>query len=289
MRVLKPFEYFEPETLEAASEYLTSHGGKARVLAGGIDLIPRLRREKVEADGLVNIRNIPALDAVETGDAGLSFGAMVRLHFLETSKVVREDYTTLYSAIHQISSLQVKHMGTVVGNICVATPASDVATALIALGAELTIARAGGQRKEPLEKFYPDYGRTSLQIGEMVTDIHLPSPAPATGTAFLNLTRTRGDISKVSVAVSVTLDDGICSDARIAVGAVAPTVFRAVEVENLLKGRELSPDRIQKAGEAAAKEVHPITDLRSTADYRKQMTGVLVRRALEKALDRARA
>lgn len=290
MHVLKPFDYYEPETLEEASELLSSQGRKPRVLAGGIDIIPRMRKGKIEVDSLINIQKVPGLDLFEADDTkGMKFGAMVRLRSLEMSKFVQETYPALYRAIHQISSWQVKLMGTAVGNICVATPASDVATTLIALGAELTIASGDGQRKEPMETFYLEYGRTSLQIGEMVTEVNLPSPAPATATAFLNLTRTRGDIAKVSVAVSVALNDGICSEARIAVGAVAPTVFRAVEAESLLKGQELTSDRIQKAGEAAAKEAHPITDLRSTADYRREMTRVLVRRAMENALDRARA
>jgi aerobic carbon-monoxide dehydrogenase medium subunit len=289
MRVLKPFDYFEPETVEEASEYLTSHGGKAWVLAGGVDLIPRLRRGKINTDALVNIQKIPALDVIEANEAGLKFGAMVRLRSLEASKIVRENCPALYDAIHQISSIQVKHMGTVVGNICVATPASDLATALIALGAELTIAGADGQRKEPLEAFYIEYGRTSLVAGEIVTEIILPNPSPGTGTAFLNLVRTHGDIAKVNVAVSVTMNEGICGEARIAVGAVAPIVFRATKAEALLKGQELNPEIIRRAGEAAAGETKPITDLRSTADYRRQMTGVLVRRALEKALEKRKA
>ncbi|MFC1867117.1 FAD binding domain-containing protein [Thermodesulfobacteriota bacterium] len=290
MRVLKPFDYFEPGTVREAAQLLATHAGSARVLAGGIDLIPRMRMGKIKADVLVNIQKIPGLDAVEADSAGsLKFGAMATLHSLETSKAVRESYPALYKAIHQISSVQAKHMGTAVGNLCVATPASDVATSLFALGAELTITGVEGERKEPIHAFYLDYGRTSLQSGEMVTEVFLPAPPAGTGTAFMNLIRTHADIAKVTVATVITATGGICREARIAVGAAAPTVFRAAKAEAVLKGQKVTPETIHEAAEKAAGETEPITDLRSTAEYRREMTGVLVRRALEKASAKAKS
>lgn len=290
MRVLKYFEYFEPGSVKEASQLLSAYGDKAQVLAGGIDLIPRMRRGLFRPDYLVNIQKIPGMDTIESAGAnGLKFGAMARLRSLESSEAVRENYPALHAAIHQISSVQAKHMGTAVGNLCVATPASDVATTLLALGAELTISGVDGQRKEPIEKFYPDYGRTSLQSGEMVTEVFLPGPPPGTATAFMNLVRTHADIAKVSIAVTITVREGVCREVRIAVGAAAPTVFRAEKAEALLRGRKLNSGAINDAAETAAGETAPITDLRSTAEYRKEMTGVLVRRALEKALGRTKA
>jgi carbon-monoxide dehydrogenase medium subunit len=290
MHVLKPFDYFEPETVKEAAQLLSTHGGNAQVLAGGIDLIPRMRVGKIKADVLVNIQKIPDLDSIETNDTGdLKFGAMATLHALETSKTVRDSYPALYRAVHQISSVQAKQMGTAVGNLCVATPASDLATALFALGAELTITGVEGERTESIHAFYPDNGRTSLVAGEIVTAVSLPSPPTGTGSAFMNLIRTRADIAKVSVAVALALKDGTCQSARIALGAVAPTVFRAAKAEALLTGRELTPEIILEAAKIAAGETSPITDLRSTSEYRREMTGVLVGRALEKALHQAKA
>jgi CO/xanthine dehydrogenase FAD-binding subunit len=290
MRVLKPFDYFEPESIKEASQLLSTYGEKARVLAGGIDLIPRMRRGKAEADYLVHIRKIPGMERIEADrSGGLTFGAMASLIAIETFNAVREKYPALYGAIHQISSVQAKYMGTAVGNICVATPASDVATALMALGAELTIAGMDGERKEPIETFYPDYGRTSLRTGELVTAIHLPAPPAGNGAAFMNLVRTHSDIAKISAAVTVSIQAGVCREVRIAVGAAAPTVFRATKAEAVLKGRKPDAAAIHEAAEAAAGETRPITDLRSTAEYRKEMTGVLVRRSLEKALEAAEA
>ena len=290
MRTLKHFDYSEQWTVTEAVQLLSTYGEKAQVLAGGIDLIPRMRKGIIKADYLVNIQKIPGLEHIETNGAkGLKFGAMARLRSIETSTAIKKGYPILYDAIHQITSVQTKYMGTAVGNLCVATPASDVATALFALGAELTIAGVDGERTEPIEEFYIDYLRTSLQRGEMVTGVYLPSPPPGTSTAFFNLVRTHADIAKVSVAVAVVLQDGVCKDARIAVGAAAPTVFRATKAEAVLKEQKVDSQAIIKAAETAAGETKPITDLRSTAEYRKEMTRVLVKRALEKAMEKVKA
>jgi len=290
MRTLKPFDYFEPATIEEATKLLAKWGDKAQVLAGGVDLIPRMRKGKIRAEFLVNIGNIPGLSTLSVdGTKGLRFGAMTSLHTLELSRDVQKLYPVLYEAIHQIATVQAKCMGTAVGNLCVGTPASDVATALMALGAELTIAGPDKTRNEPLEKFYVDYCKTSLRNGEMVIGVFLPVPVSGAGSGFLNLVRTKGDSAKVSVAVAVTLKNGVCQEARIGLGAVAPTVFRAAKAEAVLKGEKLSAGLISKAAAAAALETQPITDVRSEAEYRKATTGVLVARALEEAVERAKA
>ena len=290
MRTLKPFDYYEPVTVQEATGLMSKNGGKAQILAGGVDLIPRMRKGKIKTDMLVNIQKIPDMSYLSVdGKEGLKFGALTALHTLELSPDIRKIYPILYEAIHQIASFQAKSMGTAVGNLCVATPASDVATAITALGAELTIAGPDSVRTEPIEKFYRGHLETSLRKGEMVTGVSLPGPVAGSGTGFLNLVRTKGDIAKVSVAVAITLNNGICREARIALGAVAPTVFRAADAEAVLQGQKISPDTISKAADAAAKETQPITDVRSSAGYRKEVTGVLVRRALEQALERALA
>jgi carbon-monoxide dehydrogenase medium subunit len=249
-----------------------------------------MRRGKIKADFLINIQNIPGLETIEGGtDGSLHFGAMTSLRELELSKQVQELYPSLYQAIHQISSVQTKYQGTAVGNICVVTPASDIATALFALDAKLTIAGESGERQESMGTFCTDYCTSCLGIGEMVTRVSLQRPASGTGTAFMNLVRTHGDIAKVSVAVSVTVNNTTVVDAKIAIGSAAPTVFRAKKAEAVLNSAEISADRLAAAAEAAAEETRPISDLRSTADYRKEMTRVLVKRALEKAARKAKA
>jgi len=287
---MKPFEYLEPSTVKEATQLLSDYGEKAQVLAGGVHLVPKMRKGEIEMEYLVNIQRIPGLDYVEPeGKQGLKFGAMCKLRSMEISRTIQNDYPVLYEAIHQITSVQAKYMGTAVGNLCVATPASDVATALFALGAELNIAGAHGERVEPVEKFYLGYHRTSLKRGEIVLGVFLPKLPQGTGTSFLNLVRTHSDIAKISVAVAVTLKDGICREARIAIGAAAPTVFRAAKAELELKDQKLTPQLINQAAGTAAGETRPISDLRSSAEYRKKTAKVLVRRGLEKALERARA
>ncbi len=193
------------------------YGEKAQILAGGIDLIPRMRKGDIETEYVVNIQKIPGLEYIESIEkGGITFGAMARLRSIEASKAIQNKYPILYEAIHQITSVQTKYMGTAVGNLCVATPASDVATSLFALGAQLKITGAKGERTQPIEKFYMDYRLTSLKRGEMVTEVVLPNPPPGTGTAFFNLVRTRADIAKISAAVAILVQNGICREARIA-------------------------------------------------------------------------
>ena len=284
---MKSFEYHEPETVEEATGLLSRYGGKAQILAGGIDLIPRMRRGDLEPEHIINIQNIEGLGHINPAEGGgITFGAAVKLRSIEVSAVIWSRYPILYEAIHQIASVQTKYMGTAAGNLCVATPASDLATALLALGANLKIAGRDGERSEPLEKFYVDYRLTSLDRSEMVTQVMLPGPRPGTGTAFLNLVRTHADIAKIIVAASMLVENGICREARIAIGAAAPTVMRPAKAENSLVGREIRSGVIENAAEMAAEEIKPMTDLRSTAGYRREMTRVLVERALERALQR---
>jgi len=286
---MKPFEYFEPRTVGEATEILSDYGEKAQILSGGVDLIPRMQKGDIQAEYVVNIQKIPGLEYIGPDEKqGITFGAMSRLRSIEVFKTIQNKYPILYEAIHQITSVQAKHMGTAVGNLCVATPASDVATSLFALGAQLKITGLKGERIEPIEKFYVDYRLTSLKRGEMVTGVVLPNPPPGTGTAFFNLVRTHADIAKISAAAAIWVQNGLCREVRIAIGAAAPTVFRAVKAEKLLTGQKITPEVMNEAAETAAGETNPMTDLRSTAGYRKEMARVLVRRALEKALERAK-
>lgn len=290
MRTLKPFDYFEPETVQEATRLLSKNGGSPRILAGGVDLIPRLRKGKIDADVLVDIQKIPELNYISMDEKkGFRFGAMTSLHTIELSRDIREFYPIFYEAVHQIASIQAKCMGTAVGNLCIGTPASDIATVMTALGAELAIASYDGIRTEPIERFYTRYLKTSLRNGEMVTGVFLPIPEAESGTGFLNLVRTKGDTAKVTVAVAVTIRDGVCTEVKISLGAVAPTVFRATKAEAVLQGQKPAADMINKAADTASKETRTITDVRSDAGYRREMTAVLVRRALEQAFERAKA
>lgn len=288
-RVLKPFEYCEPKTIEEAINILSTWGGKTKVLAGGVDIVGALRRREIEVECIVSIQKIPYLNYIEEDSAGgLRIGALTTLRTIELSPIVCRHYLLLSEAIGKVSSIQVKTMGTAVGNLCVATPASDIAPPMIALGAELKIASLGPLKTIPIESFFVGVKKTILQPMEIVTEISIPPPPPGTGGAFLNLLRTASDIAKVSVAVIIVISDSTCLDAKIVLGAVAATPIRATKAEETIKGQTLDTKTIEKAADIAAEEAKPISDIRSTAEYRREMTKVLVKKALEKALERAK-
>jgi carbon-monoxide dehydrogenase medium subunit len=287
-QTLRPFELYEAETVENAVELLTKNDGKAKVLAGGLDLISKMRRWQTNPQALVSLQNIPDMDYIEGNGGGeVRIGALTTLRKVERSPTIRKHYDMLHDAIHQIASVQVKTMGTVVGNLCVATPASDVAPPLVALGAELEIVGSNGNKTVPLESFYRGLEQTTLEPGDIVTEIRVPPIPDGSGGAFFKLAHTAACIAKVNVAVLINLDNNICKDVRIVLGAVAPTVVRATQAEDTLRDKAPDTETIGRTAALAAKNVAPITDLRSNEDYRKEMVSVLVKRGVEKALDRA--
>lgn len=285
---LAPFGYCEPSTAVEAAALLLEHGADAQILAGGVDLLPRLRSGTIRASHVVNIQNVAGLNYIRIDKTGgLEFGAMATLNALELTPEIRRDHSILYEAVHQITSVQSKCMGTAVGNLCVSTPASDVSTALMALNAQVLILGPKGSRREDLANFYPGYRRTSLAPGEFVTGVSVPKAETGHGAAFLNLVRTHADIAKVTVAVAVVTRGGVLDEARIVLGAVGPTVSRAYAAERMLTGKTSNPQLLATVATAAAEHTAPITDFRSTDVYRRETARVLVARALASAIARS--
>ncbi|HLA29125.1 MAG TPA: xanthine dehydrogenase family protein subunit M [Syntrophales bacterium] len=287
-RALKPFEYVEAGSVEEAAGVLSTWGGKARVLAGGVSLINDMRRRVVTPECVVSIRALPGIGLIQgDGVRGLGIGAMVTLRAAEAFLSIKSDYLALYEGIAHIPSLQVKSMATVVGNLCVASPASDVAPPLIAMGGQVRMEGTSGYRTLPLEDFFLGVNQTALGPGELVTQVSVPAPGSGSGGAFMRLARTPTDVAKLNVAVMMRVVDGVCREVRIALGAVAPRPVRARKAEEALRGRKVAGERIAAAAEAACGDISPISDIRSTVEYRKEMTKLLVKKALEKALERA--
>lgn len=287
---LPSFDYREPTSIAEATALLAEYGNDANVLAGGVNLVPRMRAGRAKAGCLVNIQRVAGLDYMRrSASGGIEFGAMASLHSLERWSELIAGYPAVYDAIHQITSVQSKCMGTAVGNLCVATSASDVAVVLMAYDAVLEISGADGNRRLPLSDFYPAYGRTALGRGELVTGVDVLAAPAGHGAAFLNLVRTHADIAKVTVATALVLEDAVCRKVRIALGSVGPTTFRALEAEAVLEGRKPTQETVREAAVTAAAAARPIDDIRSTAEYRKTVTEALIVRALHKTLERARA
>jgi len=289
-RVLRPFEYFEPTTLAEVVDILSKHNGQAKVLAGGMDLVAKMRRRDVSLEYLISLHRVKGLDYVKgDGKTGLKVGALASLRSVELFTATARDYISLYEAIHQIASVQVKANGTLVGNLCVATPASDVATALMALGATIKVAGTSQAKEVPIEDFFAGPGQTIMAPNEIVTEVSIPKVLPGTGAAFLNLTRVKEDIAKVSATVVITISNDVCQAAKIALGAVAPTPLRCYQAEELLTGKEIGAIDTELVARRAADSCKPITDMRSDAEYRKDMAQVLTRRAIERSLERAKS
>ena len=281
-RVLLPFEFFEPKSVEEALRLLdTPH---SKVMAGGVDLILKMRLRLILPDAVIGLQKISGLDSIESNPAGLRLGALVSIRQVELSPLVQKNWAVLYEAVHKIVSVQTKTMGTVVGNLCVATPASDIAPALFVLGAKIKIVGLGYEKITPIENFFVAVGKTILEPNEIVTEIFVPAMPAGSGGAFLKVAKTAEDIAKVNAAVMLTVTNRICKDARIALGSVAPTPIRVAEAERILIGQKLDETVLAGAAEAAADAVRPVSDIRSTAEYRKEMARILVRDALEKAV-----
>lgn len=283
---MKPFEYYEPASLAEASDLLRRLGKDASIIAGGTDLLVEMKEELRSVLHVVNIKKIPNLrDFTYDPAAGLRFGALVTVREIETSPHVIGNYPNLTKAVSLLGSVQVRNRATVVGNICRASPSADTIPPLIADGASLTVYNGGTERTVLLEDFFTGPGRTVLSPGDIVTGISLPVPRPTSGRAYIKHGRRKAmELATVGVAVSIEHAAGHCSDIRIALGAVAPTVIRARRTEDLLRGRTIDAALLAEAAESAMQEATPIGNVRASAAYRRDMVGVLTRRAIGYAM-----
>lgn len=284
---LTRFVHLEPACLSDAVALLAEHAGRARVLAGGCDLLPEIRRRRSSPALVVSLARIAELAQLALEEHGLRIRAMASLRSVELAPGLRPRFDALYDGIHSLASVQVKTTGTLVGNLCVATPASDIAPPLMVLGSTLRVACPRGERVLPVAELFAGPKRHTLAPGELVTDVFVPPPPPGAGSAFAKLTRTASDIAKLNVAALLVLERGVCREARIALGALAPVPIRAAAAEASLAGQAPDGAALERAAELAASAIRPISDLRSTAEYRRTAVRVLVRRVLERALERA--
>lgn len=287
---MRRFEYYEPGTLDEASALLVRHGAEASLLAGGTDLLVEIKEHIRWPKHVVNVKRIAGLAALAYDDRnGLRFGALVTAREIETSPVVLEKYPGLAQAARELGSIQVRHRATVVGNICRASPSADTLPPLIADGATVRIHGPAGGRTIALEDFFTGPGKTVLAPGELVTEVAVPAPAPRTGKHYIKHGRRKAmELATVGVAVSLTLERERCGEIRIALGAVAPTPIRARAAEDALRGRPLDGATIGATARIAMGECRPISNVRGSADYRREMVGVLTVRAIERAREAAR-
>jgi carbon-monoxide dehydrogenase medium subunit len=286
--LLNTFEYLKPTSLgEALSVLDELKEKKTQVLAGGTDLIPWLRGRVKDVDYLIDLADTGLDHILFDDDQGQArIGAMVTFTALCEHPEVRLRLPSVAEAALQVGAVQTRNQATIGGNLCSAVPSLDGAPSLLVLGATLRLQAQGSERLIPIEQFFLGPRRTVLQPGEVLTEIVVPLREDFTAS-FLRMGRRKAlTLSIVNVAAGLAMDGQQVSRARIALGAVAPTPIRAYKAEQLLQGRKMAPELFAEAAAVAATEISPISDLRASADYRRKISVVLVRRALEIALAR---
>jgi aerobic carbon-monoxide dehydrogenase medium subunit len=279
--------YFRPETLPEALSILSEHGQQCRILAGGTDLLVLMRSRKLTPRYILDIKGIPEIRDIKMKDNFLHIGAGVTLREVEHSAIVQQKYPLLSEAVSQMASLQIRNMGTVTGNICRASPSADTLTPLLVMEANVEIACAQRKRTISLESFLKGPGQTILEPYEIVTAVQIPALPENASAAFFRLTRVAADLAKVSASVLLVQKDNVCLECRIALGGVASTAFRTRQAEKFLVGKPLDEKAIEAAGDLAAGESRPISDVRSTQEYRKEACRTLVSRGIKTCLSRS--
>ncbi len=281
--------YERPANLKAASALLAKEKGQAFVLAGGTDLLVRLRTGFIEPDLVVDIKQIAATRTIQKTATGFKIGAAVSGAELGENAAVQKAWPGVVEAVNLIGSKQVQGRCTMVGNLCNASPAADSVPAMVAAAAKAVVVSAKGRRTVAVEKIPVGPGKTSLKKGEIVESILLPKRPARSGDAYLRfIPRSEMDIAVVGVAVSLTLDSkGVCTAARVSLGAVAPTVLLVPEAAKALIGTKLDKAALEALAAACSAACRPIDDKRGTRDFRIKVAGVLARRAAQIAYRRA--
>ncbi|MBU4048033.1 xanthine dehydrogenase family protein subunit M [bacterium] len=281
---MKKFEYLRPDSIKETISILSQHGERAQILNGGTDLIVEMRDKIIQPEYLVDIKAIPQLNRITYNKQdGLNIGATVTLNEISDSKVVRAHYPILVEACKTVGSYQVRNRATLVGNICNASPAADTAPPLLVLEAKVNIIGPTGEKIVPINQFFTGVKKNILKKGEIVTSITIPPIKDKWTGVYLKQGRKKEvDLATVGVAVVCIRDE-----VRIALGAVAPVPVRAFKTEELLKGKTIDEPLLEKAGKSALTEVSPISDIRSSKEYREEIIKVLVKRAILQVKKRA--
>jgi carbon-monoxide dehydrogenase medium subunit len=289
---LHRFEYFGCNTIEEAYSLLSRYKDKARVICGGTDLRVKIQDKKTLPKYLIGLKGIPNLDYIEYDEAkGLRIGTSATLSAVRNSSLIRDKFGILAQAVSQMATPQIRNWATVGGNLCFAAPSADTAPSLIALGAKLVLANREGERIIPLEEFFTGPSETVLGDEELLLEIQVPKMPPQSGGVYIKYgLRKSMSLAIVGVATIIALDSAgqMCQDVRIVLGAVAPTPIRANKAESILRGKRIENKLIDEAAYAAEEEARPISDVRSSVGYRKEMVKILTRKAINQSWEKAK-
>jgi len=288
---LPQFQYFVPETLDEAFSVLQELGEEARVLAGGTDLLVKMKQRAIEPmpKHLINIKKIPGLQYPQAdGQSGLRLGALTKIQEVKSYLPIRQRFPGLAQAAGILSTAQVRNIATIGGNLCNASPAAETAPSLITLSARVKILSKGRERIVPLEEFFLGPGKTVLQSDEILAEIQVPDPPPNSTSVYVKHGKRLSDIAIVGVALTITMDGNKCVDAKIVLASAGPTPMRVKKAEALMIGEPLGEKLIEEVGKTVSEESRPIDDLRAYADYRREKAGVLAKEAIKQALQQIR-
>ena len=282
------FEYLRPNTIPEAIAFLQQYGDDAKILSGGQSLIPMMKLRIARPAYLIDINRISGLSYIKEEGGFLKIGGLTRETELESSPLVHSKYPILVDTAHVIADPQVRNLATVAGNLAHGDPANDHPATMLALGARVVATGSGGERIIPIEEFFLSLFSTALQPAEILTEIRVPVPSARSGGAYFKLERKVGDFATAAVAAQLTLDaSGAVQQVGIALTNVGPTPIKARKAEDFLRGKKLDEAKIRQAGQLAADEAQPSSDLRGPAEYKTGLVKELAKRALSRAAERA--
>lgn len=287
---MKWFDYQSPQSVEEAVNLLAAKGQRAKMLAGGTDILVQMRSGRVDADLIVDVKNIPELNEVRFDpNEGLTLGAAVPCYRIYRDPNVRKHYAGLVDCSELIGGIQIQGRASIGGNLCNSTPSADAVPMLIVYGATCKIAGPDGEREAPVEDFCTGPGKNILKKGELLVSLHFRAPEKNSGARYIRfIPRNEMDIAVAGSGVNVVLENGVFKSARIALAAVAPVPLFVREAGEALAGRPVSDESIGEAARLAKAAAQPIVDMRGTVEYRKHLCEVLTRRALHDAVARAK-
>ncbi|HLY64738.1 MAG TPA: xanthine dehydrogenase family protein subunit M [Chloroflexota bacterium] len=285
---MNSFDFFAPTSVDETLGLLVDKGEDAKVVAGGTGIVNMMKQRLVNPDVLISLGHVPGLDSVQFSDGKVRIGALVRHQDLVTSPEIQQSLPLVAETYRHVATVRVRNFATVGGGLVHGDPNQDPQVSLLALNAEVALRSKSGTRTLPLSDFMVDYYETATKPDELLTELVVPVPPSGSGTAYLKfLPRTADDYATVSAAAVVVLKDGVMSEVRLAFGSAAPTAQRCPEAERMLTGQRPSPELLRSAAETARALADPVSDGRGSAEYKKDMVPVFVRRAIEKALERA--
>lgn len=281
-----PFDYHAPKSLDEAIALLGQNAGNAKVLAGGQSLIPAMRFRLAAPEVLVDINGIGQLEAVREQDGYLAIGALTRETTLEESPLIAEKYPLLFDTAKVVADPLVRQRATLGGNLAHADPANDHPATMLAYGAQVVARGPKGERVIAIDDFFTGLFESALEPGEILTEVRVPAPKPNSSGAYLKIERKVGDYATTAVAVQLEAAGDVCTAIRIGLTNVSPTPMRAKQAEARLLGQPLSPENLEATAKLAAGECDPSSDLRGSAEYKRDVTRVVVKRAIALAHSR---